>query len=74
MTYFIALKLGLEYFYMLNSNGYNLLNHKLRKFVTSTSVTKLVTSGAYGPFRSDTQSQIIYNKVIWISNIYNLHA
>ena len=45
MTYFIALKLRLEYyFFLLNNNGYKPpqdLNHKLR-FVTSTSVTKLV--------------------------------
>ena len=37
MTYFIARKLRLEYYFLSNNNGY-----KLRRFVTSTSVTKLV--------------------------------
>ena len=32
MTYFIALKLRLEYYFLINNNGYKqLLNHKLRK-------------------------------------------
>ena len=43
MTYFIALKLRLEYFFFVKiTMDINLLNHKLRRFVTSSSVTKLV--------------------------------